>query len=157
MINLKILIMCSLHNTITNTIQVGSQNSNTRKTINGLKVNGNHIIMNGNEKTIINDNDITISDNKPVKGDKVFKNIENDINGNEMNKNGIDDDDNDLYKDGVEKDLHGYDKMASGCMKEPKLEDPDKKELLVCPILSFGGGSNGGGNLNKGGGIFFWS
>lgn len=36
-----------------------------------------------------------------------------------------------------EKKLHGYDKISNGCAQKIQLENPDKKEALVCYFVGF--------------------
>lgn len=36
-----------------------------------------------------------------------------------------------------EKILHGYDKISNGCAQKIQLENPDKKEALVCFFVGF--------------------
>ncbi|KAJ2938187.1 hypothetical protein O0L34_g18526 [Tuta absoluta] len=106
---------------------IGSQKTNTKKRINGLKNNDDHIIVINNDKTMIVDSIIEMEDKSVLKKDK--KEAVTDFNGNFLTNNVVKEE-IDLYEDGVEIDLHGYEKMASGCKEEPQLEDPDKKELL---------------------------
>lgn len=37
-----------------------------------------------------------------------------------------------LYGDNAEPSLHGYNKTSHGCGTQIQLENPDKKEALVC-------------------------
>lgn len=41
---------------------------------------------------------------------------------------------NELYGYNVDTNLHGYDEISHGCGTQIQLENPDKKEALVCDL-----------------------